>query len=183
MWFVVKSCVRLCIPLGFVMLMPGIVAAIEASHLPAISELRLGVLAHDPVSPERGTADINGEILFKPLPNVPWMLRPHVGGTVNTSGKTSHVYAGLSWGMDLSERVFIEASLGGVLQNGKNGKKIPANRNAMGCVAQFRESVSLGIRLSQNWSVMGTVEHVSNAGLCHKNRGLTNFGLRAGYRF
>ena len=31
--------------------------------------------------------------------------------------------------------------------------------------------------------MMATVEHMSNAGLCAKNRGLTNFGARIGYRF
>ena len=30
---------------------------------------------------------------------------------------------------------------------------------------------------------MGTVEHMSNAGLCDRNRGLTNFGARVGYAF
>ena len=30
---------------------------------------------------------------------------------------------------------------------------------------------------------MATVEHLSNAGLCANNRGLTNVGLRVGYTF
>jgi hypothetical protein len=30
---------------------------------------------------------------------------------------------------------------------------------------------------------MATVEHMSNAGLCKQNRGLTNYGARIGYRF
>jgi hypothetical protein len=47
----------------------------------------------------------------------------------------------------------------------------------------FRESASLGYRITSNVSVMGTVEHISNAGLCDQNRGLTNVGLRLGYRF
>ena len=32
-------------------------------------------------------------------------------------------------------------------------------------------------------SLMATIEHSSNAGLCSENRGLTNAGLRLGYRF
>jgi hypothetical protein len=30
---------------------------------------------------------------------------------------------------------------------------------------------------------MATVEHMSNAGLCSQNRGLTNVGVRLGYTF
>jgi lipid A 3-O-deacylase len=31
--------------------------------------------------------------------------------------------------------------------------------------------------------VMATIEHLSNAGLCAQNRGLTNIGARIGYTF
>jgi hypothetical protein len=30
---------------------------------------------------------------------------------------------------------------------------------------------------------MATVEHMSNAGLCDRNRGITNEGLKVGYSF
>jgi lipid A 3-O-deacylase len=30
---------------------------------------------------------------------------------------------------------------------------------------------------------MATIEHMSNAGLCPQNRGLTNVGARIGYTF
>ena len=48
---------------------------------------------------------------------------------------------------------------------------------------QLRGAASLGYRLTPTWSVMATVEHYSNAGLCAHNRGLTSFGLRMGYTF
>ena len=35
----------------------------------------------------------------------------------------------------------------------------------------------------ESWSLMATIEHYSNAGLCEHNRGMTNFGVRLGYRF
>jgi len=41
----------------------------------------------------------------------------------------------------------------------------------------------LGYRLTTHWQVMASIEHNSNAGLCDRNRGLTNGGLRLGYRF
>ena len=151
-------------------------------------ELRAGVFAHDPVSPEKGSADANFEVLSPRLPIAAgaWPVlvpRLHLGATANFGGKTSHAYTGLTWDYDLTRSVFVEASLGGDLNNGKTGTALVSGHNAMGCAAAFRESASLGYRLASNMSLMATIEHVSNAGLCERNRGLTNMGLRLGYCF
>ncbi|MDJ1159562.1 acyloxyacyl hydrolase [Chelatococcus sp. SYSU_G07232] len=154
-----------------------------------LSELRFGVNAHDPWSPEKGSADITGEILFaKPFtastPTLDLLIpRLHIGGALNTAGKTSHAYAGFTWTFDLTQEFFVEASLGGAVHNGKDGPVVPADHNAMGCSPTFRESAAIGWRLTANWSVMATVEHLSNAGICDQNRGLTNIGAKVGYRF
>jgi hypothetical protein len=55
--------------------------------------------------------------------------------------------------------------------------------NALGCHVLFRESASIGFDVTETWRIMGTVEHHSNAGLCDENRGLTNAGVRIGYKF
>ena len=151
-------------------------------------ELRGGVFAHDPVSPEKGSADINAEMLSPRLPiNAgSWQIlvpRLHLGSTINTAGKTSHGYTGLTWDYDLTKTLFVEASFGGDLNNGKTGNTLVQGRNAMGCSAAFRESGSLGYRFSSNLSLLATIEHASNAGFCERNRGLTNMGLRLGYSF
>lgn len=154
-----------------------------------VSELRLGISAHDSWSPEKGSANITGEILFaKPFIlssafNNYLIPRLHLGGSVNTNSKTSFVYTGFSWTYDLTERVFVEGTLGGALHDGKTGDIVPLDRSALGCSPLFRESASLGYRIASNWLVMGTVEHLSNAGLCSQNRGLTNVGARLGYVF
>ena len=163
-------------------------SAVQAQDAFNRYEMRGGVFAHDPMSPEKGSADINAEILSPRLPIAAgaWQLlvpRLHLGTTVNTAGKTSHGYAGLTWDYDLSKSFFVEASLGGDLNNGKTGNMLVSGRNAMGCAAAFRESASLGYRINTNLSVMTTIEHVSNAGFCERNRGLTNMGLRLGYAF
>jgi hypothetical protein len=152
-------------------------------------EIRGGVFAHDPFSPEKGSADINAEFLAK-LPFAtaegPWSFlvpRVHVGTTVNTVGRTSHVYAGFTWTYDITRQFFVEASFGGAFHNGYTGDVPRYHHNALGCSPLFRESASLGYRLTENWSVMATIEHLSNAGLCTQNRGLTNVGARIGYRF
>ena len=150
-------------------------------------ELRLGTFAHDSLSPERGSADINGEILFAPFDRnagggTNWLIpRLHVGTTLNTAGKTSTAYAGFTWTFDVTKKIFVEAAFGGALNNGKTGT-VPGH-NAMGCSATFHEAASVGYRLTRALSILATVEHSSNAGLCAQNRGLTNFGLRAAYAF
>ncbi|CAM5765827.1 acyloxyacyl hydrolase [Bosea minatitlanensis] len=154
-----------------------------------ISELRGGVLAHNPAARESGSADVNLEILFaKPFqPADPAMAflvpRIHLGTTLNTAGDTSAVYAGFTWTYDFTDKLFAEVSAGAGFHNGKTGRIVPLDRIALGCSPLFRESASLGYRISQNWSVMATVEHMSNAGLCRSNPGITNYGLRLGYVF
>lgn len=154
-----------------------------------ISELRGGVFAHNPAGRESGSADVNLEVLFvKPFqPADPVMAffvpRIHLGTTLNTAGDTSHVYAGFTWSYDFTDKLFGEVSVGAGFHNGKTGNFVPQNRIALGCSPLFRESASLGYRLSPNWSIMATVEHMSNAGLCHDNPGMTNYGVRVGYVF
>ena len=152
------------------------------------SEVRLGLAAHDPWSPERGAADVQGLLLFaKPVKLDggldPLLPRFQIGGSLSTAGKTSHVHAGFNWTFDVTQKVFVEASLGGALHDGKITRPAPANRNAMGCSGAFRESVGVGYRLDGNWSVVANLEHLSNGGLCKTNRGLTNLGVSVGYRF
>lgn len=152
------------------------------------SEVRLGLAAHDPWSPERGAADIQGLVLFaKPVKLDggldPLLPRFQIGGALSTTGKTSHIHAGFNWTFDVTRQVFVEASLGGALHDGKTARPAPADRNAMGCAGAFRESVGVGYRLDGNWSVVASLEHLSNAGLCKSNRGLTNLGIGVGYRF
>jgi lipid A 3-O-deacylase len=168
---------------------PPPVAERPPSAVYPVSEVRLGAFAHDPESPEGGSADLNGEVLFvKPFTSTDplWnalIPRPHVGGTANFAGKTSQAYAGLTWDYDVTQKVFVEGTFGGSVNDGHAGMIVPPGFNAMGCNESFRESGSLGYRFTENWSLMGTVEHMSNAGLCDRNRGLTNFGARVGYTF
>ena len=157
-----------------------------------VSELRIGGSAQDPWSPEKGSANVTGEILFqKPFTTADlftsyFIPRPHLGGSINFRGDTSFAYAGLTWTVDITPRFFVEASFGGAVHNGNtdsNPAFIPPDRNALGCSPTFRESGSVGFRFTQNWSIMATIEHLSNAGICAQNRGLTNVGARIGYTF
>jgi hypothetical protein len=164
-------------------------APITQPATPFLSEVRLGTFVHDASSPEQGSVDLAGEILFaKPFsaPGSFWdvlLPRPSVGGTLNFAGKTSQAFAGLTWTYDITESIFVDAEFGGSVNNGKTGVIVPPGHNAMGCNWSFRESGSIGYRINANWDVTATIEHMSNAGACSQNRGLTNYGMRIGYRF
>jgi hypothetical protein len=155
-----------------------------------ISEVRVGASAHELEGPEKGTWNINGEVLFaKPFTSADlftsyFIPRPHIGGSLNFDGRTSFAYAGLTWSLDVTPRIFVEGAFGGAVHNGNTHSFVTApDQQALGCSPLFREAGSIGVRLSTQWSLVATVEHLSNAGACDQNRGLTNIGARVGYAF
>jgi lipid A 3-O-deacylase len=154
-----------------------------------LSEFRFGLSAHDPWGTESGSVNVTGEaLLAKPFTTGDlftsyFIPRPHLGGSLNFDSKTSFVYAGLTWSLDVTPRIFIEGSLGGASHNGRtNPFSGSYEQTVLGCQHLFRESGSIGVRLSANWSMMATVEHLSN-GSCSGSGALTNFGARLGYSF
>jgi cob(I)alamin adenosyltransferase len=105
--------------------------------------------------------------------------RPHIGTTI-AFGKTDEFYFGVTWDARLIGNTFFETSFGGAAHDGPLHE---LEISSYGCQVNFRESASLGLALSPDWRLMGTVDHMSNAGLCGNNRGLTNAGVRLGIKF
>ena len=167
-----------------------------------IDEIRLGGMQHNldgrrhssgvgyTVTPESGY-DVNGEVLFTspwPQPESPiidflFRPRPMLGATVSTRGDTSQVYLGAAWSLPLFSVFFVEATFGGSLHDGPLTSAGPNYVAAYGCRVSFHKSGSLGVKLGENWRIMGTIEHMSNGPLCLPNPGLTNYGARIGYKF
>lgn len=174
-----------CFALALGVAAPPAPAAAETPKL--LSEVRLGVLAHDvgPFSSRKEDGvDINGELLFKDLgwfgKNI--MLRPHLGASINTSGDTSFGYFGVTATAPITRWGFFEFSVGGAAHNGnKNMNEI--GRKDLGCRVLFRESVSAGVYLGERSTLSVMLDHISNANLCEKNEGLETVGVRYGYRF
>ena len=157
---------------------------------PSLWEVRIGGSAQDLSGPESGSFNVNGEVLAPKFVTLPdpvanlFIPRAHLGGSFNTRGDTSYAYAGLTWTFDVTPQFFVEASFGGAIHDGNTDQVMVApDEAALGCSPLFRESASVGYRFTSNWSVMATVEHLSNGGLCSQNRGLTNVGVRLGYAF
>lgn len=153
-------------------------------------ELRLSGLSHniEPGGDEHGAFDIGGSLLlpkaatgFDPSSSL-WVPRLHIGGTGNSSGKTSFAYAGVTWVVPIAQVYFVSLDFGGALNNGEPDG-ISGERVSMGCHATFRESAAFGRAITEKISVAATIEHFSNADLCDKNSGITNLGVMVGYKF
>lgn len=152
-----------------------------------VDELRFGILAHDLESnDDENGVDLNAELLLHPLGprtgdplDILLSPRPHLGAQINTDGDTSLGYFGLTWDAWLSDMFFVEASFGGAVHDGPTDD----SSSSFGCTVNFRESAAIGAALSPGWRLLATVSHMSNAGLCGENQGLTSAGVQLGYRW
>lgn len=152
-----------------------------------LDEGKLGLDAHD-ISlggdhKEPGV-DINGELLFvsPALLKVIGAPRPHLGLAVNTSGATSYAYFGLTWTASLFQRTFISGGLGGAVHDGQL-TGTAADRKQLGSRILFHEYVEAGYRITPVLSLSVFLDHMSNANLASHNAGMTNIGLRTGFKF
>ena len=153
------------------------------------AELRAGIDVHnvDGSNGEDGF-DAVTEIYFAaptwrfqdPMLNHLFSPRPFTGFSVNSSGDTNELFAGVAWQLPLTERLFFESSFGGAVHDGPLDDPLDAS---YGCRVNFRESAGLGMKLSPNWRLLIGINHMSNGNLCGRNRGLTNAGVRLGYVF
>jgi len=158
---------------------------------PALSwEARIGAAVANPGGRESGLLNFSSEIAT-PRPftlsdrfATAFIPRFHLGTSANFNG-TRYAYAGATWTVDLSKTVFVEASLGAAVHDGKTGAIIPQNRLNLGCNSGTREAAALGVRLNDRWSLVATLEHFSTAGCSDRNqpRGPANVGARLGYTF
>ncbi|TVR09226.1 MAG: acyloxyacyl hydrolase [Salinarimonadaceae bacterium] len=158
-----------------------------------ISETRIGVMAGASWTDKAGSPSLQGEVLFgKPFNPADLFLsyfvpRPHFGASLSLGGGAHFAFAGLTWNVDVGDRVFLEASFGGAIQEGGARGTAPPGSGALGCSPVFRESASIGYRLTERVAVTATVERFGDRGLCDPAvgapRAVTNVGARIGYAF
>lgn len=163
-----------------------------------VSEVRLGVSAYDAYPgfiPLRlsefdlgQVENVNFEVLFH-SPRIDafrWIgsPRPVMGTTLNLDGGVSIAYGGLNWHLPLFDTPFyLEGTFGAAANNGSTAYPPKSGTIDMGCNFQFYENAGIGANLSDNVTATVTYEHTSNAGLCSWNHGLTNVGVRLGWKF
>jgi len=183
-------------------LLTALGAASTASAQSIVSELRLGVLAHDvPILGEQREhgVDLNAELRFvSPVPDswlaniappLRWVLdpRPNIGILANTSGYTSQAYFGLTWTAVLWQGVFmpqdhidVDIGFGPAFNNGHTVSKTHAS---LGSNVLFHPSLELVYWFAPRTNVSVYFDHSSNAGLATYNTGLGNLGVRLGLAF
>lgn len=174
----------------------GNAAARAAEPPPAafswLDEMTIGVMAHDPTRvQERGSLDARFEALTSPIARAasdasPFaaLLAPRLalGATLNSAGKTDFAYLGPAWRFDLVGPLFLDGEFGLALNNYR--PRADGLYLNLGSHVTFHEEIGLGLRLSERWDVIATAEHISHAALfAHANAGLTDVGVRLGYRF
>ena len=109
--------------------------------------------------------------------------RPELGATVSLGGKESLAHLGLTWQLKLFETpLYLEGTFGAAAHTGYN-TGAPAGMKNFGCTINFYERYGIGTALGENATATLTYEHTSNNGACEANDGLSNFGLRVGWKF
>jgi lipid A 3-O-deacylase len=176
-------------PLAAASLLVLVAATAPAAHAQSgwLDEAKLGIDAHDiglGGHHEEPGADVNGELLFTSpsLLSAIGAPRPHFGIAVNTSGATSYAYFGLTWTAAVFDRAFISGGLGGAVHDGEINGEVP-NRKQLGSRILFHEYVEAGYRVTPVVSLSVFLDHMSNADLARHNAGITNVGLRTGFKF
>ena len=162
------------------------------TYIDIVDEVRVGVFAHNWIHDESAPVDASVELLSSALP-LPgpadnpwfgWFFRPrlNLGGMINTGGKTSYGFTGLTWRIPLYQRFFFEGEFGGSVNNGPEHPEV--GRIFMGCPINFRESGGFGYQLTEHIDIIASVEHNSHATFCtHIDPGITDVGVRVGYKF
>lgn len=154
-----------------------------------IHELRGGVLYHDApelwsgFSLEKKSADINLEVTLSPsLPFLWGVIRPAIGGSINTRGATSHGYIDARWEIEAPAGIFFGIGLGAAIHDGERDPDY-WDRKALGSRVLFHIPFEAGVRFDAHNSVSFYFEHTSNANTKPNNEGLDRLGIRYGYRF
>ena len=126
----------------------------------------------------------------------------HAFVSVNSEGTSNFVAAGLSWPIDLTEKVYIRPGLGLAYTDGEHGLP-PVNapglspaeiqrrlnlyntRIDFGSSLLFEPEIALGYRFNDRWSGELSWVHISNGEVFHhgKNQGMDDAGVRFARRF
>ncbi len=160
-------------------------------YINPLDEMRVGVFAHNWIHDEGAPVDVSIEILSSTLPLwnttnpwISWFFHPrfNLGGMINTGGGTSYGFVGLTWRIPIYQKFFFEGEFGGAVNN--SPLYPDGDRVDMGCRFTFREIGGFGYQFNEHIDLIASIEHVSHATFCtHINPGLTQLGMRVGYKF
>lgn len=162
-------------------------SAVQADDI--IHEIKIGALSHDVPGlwsgfrREKASADINIEAQLKPsFALFGGTVRPALGGTFNTQGQTSHMYADAKWTFVQPSGIFFTAGFGAAIHDGMLNMNDPHSK-ALGSMALFHIPVEIGYQIDGKNSVSLYFEHTSNGNSQPYNEGLDRIGVRYGYLY
>ncbi|RYE05840.1 MAG: acyloxyacyl hydrolase [Rickettsiaceae bacterium] len=107
--------------------------------------------------------------------------RPHLGVMIAANGGTNQLYGGVTWRIPM-QQFFAELSFGGEIHDSPLRKKPGIKKRALGTRLLFRESIGLGVNLTEQLTATALIDHASNASIRLPNSGLTEAGLQIGYK-
>ena len=173
--------------------------AAHAAALGIIDEAKIGIGDHDvPIGGDHKECcvDVNLEALFTSpqFLSVLWSPRPHLGVTINTrpGQATSYGYFGLTWEADFlhssiirNDSFFVALGLGGAVHDMADNTADTSTSHIKGLGGRilFHEEFEAGYRINATYSISAFLDHISDANLTTHNPGLTNLGVRFGYKF
>ena len=112
-----------------------------------VDEARVGVYAHNWIYDEGAPVDVSGELLSNPIgyanniggPWFSWFFNPriNIGAMINTGGKTSYGFTGLTWRIPIYKGFFFEGEFGAAVNT--SPLRDEPDRVNTGCRWDFRE--------------------------------------------
>ena len=124
-----------------------VIAPGPSTYINFLDEARFGVYAHNWIHNEDSPVDVSVEVLSSPIgyPNniggkwFSWFFDPriNVGGMINTGGKTSYGFFGLTWRIPIYKGFFFEGEFGGAVNT--SPLRDEPDRVNTGCRWDFRE--------------------------------------------
>ncbi len=172
-----------------------------------VSEIRVGISNFDTEIIDLGitvfngrenSVAINGEIIFEEPEFLKWALtpQPYINATINLEGDTSFGGAGLLWRQSFGDKLYGDFSFGLVVHDGTNiidpnneldfFERINLrNENiSFGSRVLFREQITLGYRITNDWAAEIFGEHLSNGQVFGNiNEGVDIVGAKVSKRF
>lgn len=163
-----------------------------------VDEIRIGLHAHDvnyTLFPKpweltlNQIEDVSFDVLFTSpdLDVFRWIgsPRPDLGVTINLDGQDSLAHFSLTWQLPIFDTpLYVEGAFGGAIHNGYlTNSPDPTRYSNFGCRVNFYERYGVGAHVSDTMTATLTYEHTSNNGWCDMNQGLSNLGLRLGWKF
>jgi lipid A 3-O-deacylase len=194
-----KTLARLAVMAVAALIVAAVPNAAHAAALGIIDEAKIGVLDHDIAiggDHKECCVDINLEALFTSpdFLHVIWSPRPTLGVTINTrpGQATSYGYFGLTWEADFlhssiirNDGFFVALGLGGAVHDMADNTTDTSTSHIKGLGGRilFHEEFEGGYRINATYSISAFLDHISDANLTTHNPGLTNLGMRLGYKF